>query len=149
MAGQSQPGKGWGKSPPAEADRRSVYVHVKRSLLTPILESFDLAETDRSSPVRFATTQPTQALAMLNGKFLNDQAGVLADRLRREAGDDPAAQVGLAFRLATSRPATEAEVARGVVLMRELAGAEGLSAGSALKAFSLAVLNLNEFLFLD
>ena len=54
--------------------RRSVYVHVKRSLILPILESFDLAETDRSSPVRFATTQPTQALGMLNGTFMNRQA---------------------------------------------------------------------------
>ncbi|MCA1684515.1 MAG: DUF1549 domain-containing protein [Planctomycetia bacterium] len=60
MAGQSQPGKGWGKSPPEEANRRSIYVHVKRSLIMPIFESFDLGETDRSSPVRFSTTQPTQ-----------------------------------------------------------------------------------------
>ena len=34
------------------------------------------------APVRFATTQPTQALAMLNGDFLNEQAGVFAARLR-------------------------------------------------------------------
>src|SRR5262249_12494515 len=40
LAGQSMPGKGWGKSPPQEQARRSVYIHVKRSLLTPILESF-------------------------------------------------------------------------------------------------------------
>src|SRR6185437_6853551 len=44
LAGQSVPGKGWGNSPPDEQARRSVYIHVKRSLLTPILESFDLAE---------------------------------------------------------------------------------------------------------
>src|SRR3954453_9679448 len=86
MAGQSQPGKGWGQSSPEEQARRSVYVHVKRSLLVPILESFDVAETDRPSPVRFATTQPTQALAMLNGAFLNQQAELLAARLRGEGG---------------------------------------------------------------
>src|SRR5207302_5646838 len=66
LAGQSMPGRGWGKSPPAEQDRRSVYIHVKRSLLVPILESFDLAEPDRTTPLRFASTQPTQALGMLN-----------------------------------------------------------------------------------
>ena len=70
LAGQSVPGDGWGKSPPEEQARRSVYIHVKRSLLVPILDGFDLAETDRAAPVRFATTQPTQALGMLNGEFL-------------------------------------------------------------------------------
>jgi mono/diheme cytochrome c family protein len=149
MAGQSQPGKGWGKSTPEEAARRSVYIHVKRSLLTPILESFDLAETDRSSPVRFSTTQPTQALAMLNGKFLNDQAAALASRLRLEAGGNPADQVRLALRLVTCRQPTDAEVQRGVELMTALETVDGKSAAEALKAFSLVVLNLNEFLFLD
>ena len=62
LASQSVPGKGWGSSPKVEQARRSIYIHVKRSLLSPVLLSFDLAETDRSTPVRFATTQPTQAL---------------------------------------------------------------------------------------
>src|SRR6185295_5254104 len=33
MAGQSRPGEGWGKSSPAEQARRSIYIHVKRSLI--------------------------------------------------------------------------------------------------------------------
>src|SRR5207302_5406300 len=82
LAGQSIPGNGWGKSPSEEQNRRSVYIHVKRSLLTPILERFDAAETDRSSPIRFVTTQPTQALLMLNSDFLNSEAALLAERLR-------------------------------------------------------------------
>ena len=50
LAGQSAPRAGWGSSPSEEQARRSVYIHVKRSLMTPILESFDAAETDRSTP---------------------------------------------------------------------------------------------------
>ena len=61
---------------------------MKRSLLYPILESFDLAETDRPTPVRFSTTQPTQALGMLNGQFLNKQAALFAQRLQKDAGGD-------------------------------------------------------------
>ncbi len=113
-AGQSVPGAGWHKSSPEEQHRRSIYVHVKRSLLLPILESFDQAETDRSSPVRFATTQPTQALGMINGSFLNEQAHALATRLRGDAGSDVAAQVALALRLATGREPGAAEIHRGV-----------------------------------
>ncbi len=94
LAGQSVPGRGWPVSPPPEQNRRSVYVHVKRSLLLPILESFDLAETDRTTPVRFSTTQPTQALGMLNGDFLNKQARVFAARLRKEAGTDARRRCG-------------------------------------------------------
>ena len=53
LAGQSVPGRGWKKSPPEEQNRRSVYIHVKRSLLYPILEIFDLAEADRSTAGAF------------------------------------------------------------------------------------------------
>ena len=114
MAGQSVPGAGWGKSSNEDQARRSVYVHVKRSLILPILETFDLAETDRSSPVRFVTTQPTQALGMLNGSFMNRQARAFASRLKREAGDDKSKQVELALHLATGRkPTDETEIKRG------------------------------------
>jgi hypothetical protein len=151
MAGQSQPGKGWGRSSPEEQARRSVYIHVKRSLLTPILESFDIAETDRSTPARFSTTQPTQALAMLNSEFLNRQAALLAARLRREADTDARAQVALGLRLATGRRPTEAEVDRGLRLIAAVRAEPGKDTNdeSALQAFCLVALNLNEFLYLD
>ena len=113
-------GRGWGKSSPAEQARRSIYIHVKRSLLYPILESFDVAETDRSTPVRFATIQPTQALGMLNGDFLNKQASLFAARLRREAGADVSAQVRQALTLATARTPSDADIRRGVELIRDL-----------------------------
>ena len=63
---------------------------------------------------------------MLNGEFLNQQADALADRLRREAGDDAAAQVRLALRLATGRDPSEADVdARHGPDRIALAGATG------------------------
>lgn len=149
MAGQSQPGSGWGKSPPEEQARRSVYIHVKRSLLTPILESFDMAETDRSAPVRFATVQPTQALGMLNGGFLNQQAGLLAARLRRESPASAEAQVRQALYLATSRPPSENEIRRGVSLMKALVDEDQVTSEAALRYFCLLVLNLNEMVYVD
>ncbi len=149
LAGQSVPGSGWGQSPPEEEFRRSIYIHAKRSLMTPILESFDAAETDRSTPSRFSTTQPTQALAMLNGRFLARQADALAARLRRETGDDVSRQVGHALQLVTSRQPDPAEVRRGIDLIEALKARDGLSSDEALRAFCLVALNLNEFLYLD
>ena len=68
----------WPDSPPEEANRRSVYVFVKRSLQVPVLASHDQADTDSPCPVRYTTTVPTQALGMLNGDFANEQAAALA-----------------------------------------------------------------------
>ena len=149
LAGQSRPGSGWGKSSPEEQARRSIYIFVKRSLLTPILASFDLAETDRSAPVRFASTQPTQALGMLNSAFVNEQAGKFAARLHREAGHDIAKQVRLALNLATSRPPTDEEIKRGIAFIEALQKTNSASPEAALRSFCLLALNLNEFLYLD
>ena len=149
LAGQSVPGKGWSTSGPEDSARRSVYVHVKRSLRLPILESFDAAETDKSCPVRFVTVQPTQSLSMINGEFMNGEAAKLAKRLRTEAGADVRKQVATALRLATSRAPTEAEIARGVKLIDSLQKQDGATPETAMKYFCLVVLNLNEFVYLD
>lgn len=153
LATQSQPGKGWGTSSPVEQARRSVYIHVKRSLLTPILADFDLADPDASCPVRFTTTQPTQALGMMNGDFLHAQARVFAERVRREAGgtnaDQTAAMVRRALEVALVRPTTDAEVERGVALIDQLETTDGVGPGRALELYCLMVLNLNEFAYLD
>jgi hypothetical protein len=154
LAGQSMPGAGWGRSSPEEQARRSIYIHVKRSLLTPILETFDFADVDATCPVRFSTTQATQALGLLNGEFTGGEAKHFAQRLRKEAGAKHAdaerpAQVRLALRLATARDPSAAEIDRGLRLMRRLEAENGLSSDASLEQFCLLVLNLSEFMYLD
>ena len=149
LQGQSIPGAGWGKSSPEQRARRSIYIHAKRSLIDPMLASFDMADTDTSCPVRFSTTQATQALGMLNSDFLNREAALFADRLREEAGHQTKKQVRLALRLATSRKPTDAEIDRGVKLIAALGDESGATAEAALNQFCLLVLNLNEFVYLD
>jgi mono/diheme cytochrome c family protein len=159
MAGQSRPGAGWGSSPPEEQARRSLYAHVKRSLLVPLLADFDLADTDTSCPVRFVTTQPTQALGMMNGGFLHAQARVFAERVGREvqarqtealsADAEMAARVRRAIEIALVRPATDEEVARGVALVDRIEDSDGVGPSRAFELYCLLVLNLNEFAYLD
>jgi hypothetical protein len=148
LAGQSMPGNGWGQSAPAEAACRSLFVKVKRSLAVPVLAAFDPADVDATCPVRFTTTQPAQALALLNGAFVREQARVFADDLRRLAGTD-AAQVRLALWRVFQRPPTRAEVDRGVRFLAEARQKDGLSTAEALRRFCLLVLNLNEFVYVD
>jgi len=122
---------------------------VKRSLRVPIIESFDGAETDKSCPVRFVTVQPTQALGMLNSEFLNEEAQKLADRARKDAGEDVEKQVAHAFRLVTSREATAGEVKRGMELFESLTKQDGVKPELAMRYVCLVMLNLNEFVYLD
>ncbi|MEM1067244.1 MAG: PSD1 and planctomycete cytochrome C domain-containing protein, partial [Planctomycetota bacterium] len=74
LAGQSRPGSGWGNSSEQDRNRRSVYIHVKRSLLTPLLTAFDFPDPDLTCEDRFATLQPGQALSLLNSDFVHEQA---------------------------------------------------------------------------
>jgi hypothetical protein len=149
LATSSRPDHAWGRSPPDQQVRRSVYIYIKRSLLEHMLSTFDAADTDNSCPVRFATTVPTQALTMLNSDFMQQQAQALADRLRRDVGDDPAQQVRRALELVTQRDPSEAEIERGLHLMRDFEHADAMPREQSLQAFCLLALNLNEFLYLD
>ena len=149
MAGQSRPGQGWETSTEEERRRRSIYIHIKRSLTVPILAAFDVADTGFTCPERFATTQPTQALGMINSEFLNEQAEIFADDLKEQAGDHVKDQIGLALTRVTQREPTPEEIDRGLKLISDLQDEFGQSEDAALKNFCLIALNLNEFMYLD
>jgi cytochrome c553 len=140
LATQSRPGDGWGQSSPESQTRRSIYIHVKRSLLPPLFTAFDFPDVDSSCEDRFKTTQPGQALAMLDK---------LAARVVTEAGPEPRAQIAQAIRLALERPATDEEIADGLTLLKRLTAQHGQKPADALRYWCLTVLNLNEFIYLD
>ncbi|QDV16854.1 Planctomycete cytochrome C [Gimesia panareensis] len=149
MQGQSRPGAGWGDSSEEERARRSIYIFVKRSLLTPLLFNFDFADTDSSCAVRFVTTQPAQALGMINGAFVNRQAEYLTDRLLKEGAAEYPAFVARAIRLAYGRQPEPGEVDQGVRLIKNLMEKHQLSERQARDYFCLTILNRNEFVYLD
>lgn len=149
LAGQSQPGKGWGKSTPQEQARRSIYIHVKRSLVTPLLSTFDFPETDASCEARFVTTQPGQMLSLMNGEFAHERAAKLAERVRQEAGDDPAKQLRTAIRITLLRDAGNEELKRGTAFVQELQSKHGQTPEQAFRLYCLSLLNRNELLYVD
>ncbi|QDU20706.1 PSD1 and planctomycete cytochrome C domain-containing protein [Urbifossiella limnaea] len=149
LAGQSVPGQGWPETKGDEANRRTVYVGVKRSLQVPILATHDQADTDNSCPVRYTTTVPTQALGLLNGEFTNEQAVTFAVRLQRESPGDVPAQVTRAVRLTTGRTPPPAEVAKDVAFVNDQRSRHGLDERTALARYCLLLLNTNEFVYLD
>ena len=149
LAGQSVPGQGWKTSSPEESNRRSVYVHVKRSLLVPILSAHDAADTDSSCPVRYTTTVPTQALGMLNGEFTHEQAAAFAGRLAKEAPGDLKAQITRGIRLTAGRPPRADEVSRDLAFLAKLQKEHELTGEKALAYYCLILLNSNEMMYVD
>ena len=150
LQGQSVPGKDWyqERMKPEDKARRSVYIFQKRSLVYPLLASFDLPESDRTTASRFASVQPMQSLSLLNGTLANDQARLLAARASREVGPDPGAFAARVFSLAVQRPPTDGERAKLLALLTRLQKS-GATLEQARTYLALAALNLNEFLYLD
>ena len=148
LAGQSVPGKGWGESSEEDRNRRSIYIHVKRSLLHPLLTAFDLPDPDLTCEDRFATLQPGQALALLNSSFIHEQAAKLSAAIdAANIADDEV--VRRTVRAALAREATSEETIAGETFIQSLQKQDQVSRERAVELYCLTVLNWNEFLFLD
>lgn len=179
LQGQSRPGSGWGPYVAEQSSRRSIYIHIKRSLLVPELELLDLADTNSACEQRGISTIPTQALTLLNGEFWNSHAAELAQRIERgplpvgpraEASPSVAATntAPSTRRMTNGLPRAIGRFCRGSPTSAELqAGLAFLAAQrrqtreefpdrplaevdrEALSALCLVLLNLNEFVYLD
>jgi len=119
--------------------RRMVYQEKPRMRQDATFGEFDCPDSSQVMARRNVSTTALQALNLLNGNFMVQQAEMFADRLRREAGDAPAKQVQRAFWLALGRAADEQEVATGSQLISD----EGLL------VFCRALFNANEFIYLQ
>ena len=106
----------------AEGWRRMIYAHKVRMQAVDIFGAFDCPDAGQMKPRRTRSITPVQSLSLLNSPFANRQAGFFAERVRREAGNDTAAQVKHAFRLATSREPN----ARELATLKSLANQHGL-----------------------
>jgi len=120
---------------PAEL-RRMIYQSKPRAELDSFFGAFDCPDASQVQPARTVSTTPLQALNMLNGEFLLEQADRFAARVVAEAGADPAKQVARGVLLAFGREATADEVAAGADLVRK----HGLS------VLCRSLYNANEFL---
>ncbi len=66
---------------PAERNRRSVYIFVRRNTRYPMLESLDMPDTHESCGRRNLTTTAPQALTLLNSKLTLEWAQAFAARV--------------------------------------------------------------------
>jgi hypothetical protein len=120
---------------PAQSDRRSVYIFVRRNLPYPLLQEFDTANTFESCDYRKNTVTAPQSLDLLNNELVLDWARALAGRVFNDSGLTPAAQVDRAFRLAYGRGASadEQKIAEDFLAKQMPIMAERLAGGDKTK----------------
>ncbi len=153
---------------PAERNRRSVYVFVRRNLRYPLFEAFDFPDTHEPCARRSVTNTAPQALMLLNGELPLKWAQAFAGRLLREA-ETPEARVRRAYRLAFGRDPEPEELAGALRFLEQqaerlrprsarreplalpagAAKSDDPAAAAALVDFCHALLNANEFLYVD
>ena len=148
LAGSSQPKNVWRETFGESANRRAVYIHVKRSIQLPLLAAFDAPQRDSTCPTRFATTVPTQALTMLNSERVNQIAKEFAARLNTNSTSIEA-QIEDAFKIALGRLPEADEKALLSELCADLKEEYEIPQTSLLARVCLILLNLNETLYLD
>jgi hypothetical protein len=130
----------WPANPdPAEHNRRSIYLQMKRSLTLPLLQIFDAPDTATSCPRRERSTVAPQALALMNGEFAVAQAEQFALRIRKSAGDSPDAEVESGWKMAFGRSpdATERQTALDYL------------GRNSLPRVCLLIFNMSEFIYVD
>jgi hypothetical protein len=134
---------GGSRAVPATADatehaRRSIYLFSRRNLRLSFLEAFDLPDSNNSCPKRERSTTATQSLALLNADEVMAAAKAMAAKLAKEAATDTE-RIERAYRLTLGRAPTTVERERAAAYLK----------GSPLSELCRALLNVNEFVYLD
>lgn len=160
-------GQGYPAQPLEETFVRSVFLVQKACVPLPLLQAFDLPEVSVSCGRRNITTVAPQALTLLNSPFSIAMAHALAERAAKEAGSEPARQIERAVSLSLARQPTadeqklldamyEEHVKLHTKRLAELPDAKSddssltaIANQSALADICRALMNLNEFVYVD
>lgn len=131
------------------SNRRSVYLLTQRLFRHSILDQFDGPDRNSSTAKRGSSNIPSQALFLMNSKFVREQAEALAVRLAKEAADDEA-RIQRIFQLAYSRDPDATELTSLLKFLKSYREANATREGEPeLVALSRAILTSNEFFFID
>jgi hypothetical protein len=127
--------------------RRMTYVQLRRKVVATHLENFDFPQMNPNCVERRDSTVAPQALHLMNNGMVQTLAEHFARRVRKEAGDDPARQVGWVYLAALSRPPNEEERQIGLAALARLSGRWDPQV--ALTTYCHAILNSAAFLYVD
>jgi mono/diheme cytochrome c family protein len=103
--------------------RRTVYGFVERQNLPGVFRTFDFASPDTTSPQRFSTTVPQQALFLMNSPFVVQQAKGLIERPEVAAAPTGERKIQQLYRISFQRApdAEEVKLAKQFIAVQEAA----------------------------
>ncbi len=78
LEGLSRKTSAWTASPEVDQHRRSLYIFTQRSLLPPMMTTFDMCDSTMSCGQRDVTIVAPQALTLLNNEFVHKRAAAIA-----------------------------------------------------------------------
>jgi mono/diheme cytochrome c family protein len=135
--------KNWNENKDSDRYRRALYTFRYRSVPYPMLTNFDTPNGDVSCVRRSRSNTPLQALTALNEPMFLEAAQALAKKTLAEGGKTDESRIQFAFRRATSRPASAAELAElQNFLNKQLS--RNFAAEQAWTALARVILNLDE-----
>jgi len=131
----------------SEYTRRSIYLFQRRTFRMPMMEVFDAPESMITCPRRDSSTTAPQSLTLLNGSFTLDQSRAFAAKLSGQYPDD-SALVQSTYREILLRDPTPQESQQTIEFLANQIRNTG-SRQNAATEIVRALLNLNEFLYID
>ncbi len=119
--------------------RRTVYGYIDRQNLPGVFRTFDFPNPDASSPGRFRTTVPQQALYLMNNPFVAEQAEKIATQV---AGMSAEKTIEHLYQLLFQRQPTQSEIELGVQFLAAAGNAQ-------VTRYCQLLLLTNELMFVD
>jgi len=152
LDGERKPGKAVDLK--GQESRRSLYVQVRRSRILSMFNTFDAPDMEPNCTQRNVSTVAPQALLFMNNEFVMQQAKIMAERIRKIAGDDLDKQMRTAWEIAYGRLMTAEENIRSTDFLDEQQQLfkdrkHKQPAVAALANFCQAILSSNEFVYVD
>ncbi len=132
----------------AELRRRSIYAFARRNARQPIFDLFDRPDALMSCGRREQSTTAPQALLMMNSEFSQSMAAALAAQAVEKNASDAEAIIQWVTERCFSRPAMAEELRLGTEFI-ESQTALTSSFQEAVADYCLALLNANEFIYID
>jgi hypothetical protein len=101
-------------------NRRTVYSYIDRQDMPGIFRTFDHPSPEATSPARFETVIPQQALFLMNSPFVIEQAKHLADRSKNQAGSNTEERIRYMYRVLFQREASTRELKDGSEFLEQI-----------------------------
>ncbi len=133
--------------------RRTVYGFIDRQNLPGLFRTFDFASPDTSTPQRYTTTVPQQALFLMNSPFVIEQARHLLQRSDVAGQPKDEEKIKRMYQIAYGRAAETDEIALGLRFLSQARKSNESKKEtpplSAWEQYAQVLLLSNEFAFVD